>query len=269
MSEEETRAKAKRHRSRNYPVFDLGEAIQQARTVHAKEGSAWVPFSVACSHMGLSEKSSTGMRAISALIQFGLLDDEGHGKNRRVRVSAVARQILHPEDSIEKSQAIRTAATKPVIFQELWQKYGDRLPSDQTLGWELVESGDFSKGSVDQFIVTYKSTIEFAGLNGTPILNEEGDDSHDDSDDSQAEPPSRSAPTSQGNKPMAATNAAPGRTDFDLPIYLSSGQAILRMPVPMTPRDFETLKGALSATLDGLKAAFVREDPKPVEEVQE
>ena len=255
--------KSKRHRSRNYPASDLEVAIERVRALHSEDGFNWTPVSVACNHWNLKSTSSSGIRALAALLQYGLLDEEGKGKDRRVRLSELAKRILRPHPSPERVKAMQEAALKPSIFNELWEKHGSNLPSDKTLRWELTESGDLNERYVDNFIETYKNTIRVAELMLDSILGEVARDTQADSDGEMATETASGAMSSSSSsgakKPMPITGA-PDRRDFDLPIQLSAGlQGTLRLPIPMTPADWKKVEEALEK-VEGLKTFLVSED---------
>ncbi len=47
--------------------------------------------------------------------------------------------------------------------------------------------------------------------------------------------------------------------DWDLTIPLiGGGQAILRIPIPVTEEDFDLLKGVITANLDAMRKAIVK-----------
>ena len=254
MSDETATTKGPRHRSRNFPIYSLQEAIDKVQLLKQAEGASWTPTDIAIKHWGLSLKGSTGLRTLGALDQFGLLEDEGTGKNRRIRPSVLAGRILGHPGKEERRKALQEAALNPPLYQEIWSRHKGQLPSDDNLRWDLTGKGEPHKGdlnekAVGRFISSFRATLEFAGLIESGILKEEGDDIL----------PS-AIPVLEGKKPMLTANV-PGQTNFDLPIYLSHGQATLRMPTPMTAEDFEKIKDVLSKTLDPLKNALVKEEP--------
>src|SRR5438270_762021 len=83
-----------KQRSPNYPMFRLQKAIERAGELHAKYKRALVPINLAHTLWGNKEHSGTGNRAVAALKSYGLLDVEGDGKNRRVRLTDQAFRIL-------------------------------------------------------------------------------------------------------------------------------------------------------------------------------
>ena len=117
-------------------------------------------------HWGYKEDSSTGYSCIAALKKFGLVDHEGMGDGRQVRLSGLALSILLDKnpDSPERRDALRAAALGPRIHAELWERYGTELPSDQSLKRFLVLERSFNEAAVDELLDEYKVTMAFAGL---------------------------------------------------------------------------------------------------------
>lgn len=54
------------------------------------------------------------------------------------------------------------------------------------------------------------------------------------------------------------------KRDWDLTIPLvEGGQAVLRVPIPVTPEDFDLLKGVIASNLDAMKRAIVKNAEPP------
>lgn len=153
-------------RSSAYPFIPLGMAIQRAKEFWDKERRSAAPIHAAVSHWNYSEKSSGGKQTIAALLQFGLLADEGALADRTVRLTPEAIDILlMPPDDPRRAQLIKKAAKAPKIFAELLSKATDgELPSDQTLTYYLVREKNFNPNTVKDFIKSFRETIRFAGL---------------------------------------------------------------------------------------------------------
>ena len=251
MENDNTRT-SDRKRSRPYPFIDLEDAIKKVEVLLEKESLNWTPINVAMEHWELSPSGSTAHRTLSAAIQYGLLQKDGNKKSsRRVKVSDLAHRILGHPDEFERKQAIITAAQTPTLFKEQLDRYGERFPSNESLKWDLVGSGDINERSADLFVQNFRATIEFANLTESLILSEEDTDKPTDKESDKGKSSSFSP------KPQEAT-AMPTepQTFFDLPIRLTKGMATLRTPFPMTSDDFEHLKSALSG-LDALRGALV------------
>ncbi len=161
--------KKARTRSPAYPYLDLRAALEKAAVLWRTEGRHAVVVSLAMQHWGYKAESSTGYSCVAALKKFGLVDEEGTGENRQMRLSRLALAVLLDDDraSPERNSALRTAALSPRIHAELWEKYGPDLPSDGSLRRFLILEKNFNEAAVEEFLEEYKSTVAFAGLRGT------------------------------------------------------------------------------------------------------
>ncbi len=164
--EMDSRQKRSRTRSPAYPYIALPLALEKAAVLWQVEGRHPAAVSVALQHWGYKEDSSTGFSCVAALKKFGLVDHEGMGETRQVRLSGLALSILLDKnpDSPERRDALRAAALGPRIHAELWERYGTELPSDQSLKRFLVVERSFNEAAVDELLDEYKVTMAFAGL---------------------------------------------------------------------------------------------------------
>jgi hypothetical protein len=160
--------KRKRTRSPAYPSINLESAIARARQFYEKEQRNAANITVATKHWGFSEGSSSGAQTIAALSQFGLLEDHGTGDKRTVRLSQNALKILLDTrpDSEDRAKLIKQAALGPKIHQQLWERWGISLPSDDQLKHTLLFEWPtpFNDNAVDGFISEYRDTISFSKL---------------------------------------------------------------------------------------------------------
>jgi len=157
-----------RTRSPAYPFINLETAIARAKLFYDKETRNAANVNVAAKHWGFVEGSSNGAQTVAALINYGLMDDEGMGEKRKVRLTQSALRILLDlrPDSKERAELIRQAALAPKIHQQLWEKWHRDLPSDAQLRHTLLFEWPtrFNENAVDTFIREYKDTIAFANL---------------------------------------------------------------------------------------------------------
>ena len=175
--ETDSRQKRNRTRSPAYPYIPLPSALEKAAVLWQVEGRHAAAVNVAMQHWGYKEESSTGYSCVAALKKFGLVDHEGMGDSRQVRLSGLALSILLDKnpDSPERRDALRAAALGPRIHAELWERYGTELPSDQSLKRFLVVERSFNETAVDELLDEYKVTMAFAGLPvGTGAGSEQG-----------------------------------------------------------------------------------------------
>ena len=90
--------KRNRTRSPSYPYLALPAALEKAAVLWQAEGRHAVAVNLAMQHWGYKEESSTGYSCIAALKKFGLVDHEGMGETRQVRLSGLALSILLDKD---------------------------------------------------------------------------------------------------------------------------------------------------------------------------
>jgi hypothetical protein len=149
-------------RSPNFPAIPLADAIAKARKLYEKDKRASVSVKTVLVHLGFGEKlSGSSARVISALRQFGLLEEVG-GQFRVTE--AAARIFTLSEASPERTAAIQGAARKPAIYKDILGHYPDGLPSDAALGDYLILEKKFNSASVETFIRVFKASNEFAKL---------------------------------------------------------------------------------------------------------
>jgi hypothetical protein len=158
--------KKKRMRSPAYPFINLETAIKRAKEFYDREGRNAAPLKVAVRHWGYEEKSSGGLQTAAALMSFGLMQDEGTGDNRKLRLTPSALTILLDDipGSEARADAIRDAALTPKIHQQLWNKWRNNIPSDPTVRHMLVLElkPPFNPSVAPSVIKEYRDTIAFA-----------------------------------------------------------------------------------------------------------
>jgi len=158
--------KKKRMRSPAYPYINLETAIKRAKEFYDREGRNAAPVKVAVKHWGYEEKSSGGLQTAAALISFGLMQDEGTGDKRKLKLTANALIILRDDrpNSETRAQAIKTAALTPKIHQQIWARYKGSQFSEASLKHMLILELDppFNPNTAETVIKEYKDTIGYA-----------------------------------------------------------------------------------------------------------
>lgn len=151
-------------RSPGYPMIDLKEAIKRTMILWDKDRTNFIPTEVAFSHLGYKSRGGYAARVIAALKQFELITE----KKGDVKLTQWAVDLaIYDHASGEYREIIRKIALKPDIFARIFNDYNGTLPSDNNLKVRLIKDYKFNPKSVDEFIGTFKQTIEFAGLNKT------------------------------------------------------------------------------------------------------
>jgi hypothetical protein len=129
---------------------------------------------VIAKHLGFQGLNGSSLRAISALLKYGLIDEANGDK---MKVSPLAMAIIHPRNKDEKVAAIREAASKPPLFAEISNEWPDGVPSDQNLRSYLLRK-NFAPDAIDRVIQSYRETMglvtqESGGYDSAEILNKE------------------------------------------------------------------------------------------------
>ncbi len=167
MSEQ---TKTGRLRSPPYPTLPIQRAIERAEQLYRQERDHAVPVSSAARAWGVSPTSSSPIAIAGALRQYGLIEYEGDGNSKKLRVTHEALRILLDKipTSPAKLEALRRAFLKPKIFLELWEKWKADLPSDQTmqnylvLERRLADQAPYSEQAAAELLANYRASMAFA-----------------------------------------------------------------------------------------------------------
>jgi hypothetical protein len=172
-------SKAPRHRSPNYPGISLKAAVEKITVWYKADGLVASPTDAAMKLM----KGDYG-RVVSALKSFGLAtEDNGRLKLSQRGVDIVARAA----DDAKRKQALKDAALSPAIYRELLKEYIGGLPSDTTLQSELIAGKKFNPKFVADFIIDFRSTLEFAGISTSAVVDSsQADEKQDEEVEIQA-----------------------------------------------------------------------------------
>jgi hypothetical protein len=144
-----------RVRSPNYPALSLPEAIKLVTTVQAAEQHLAAPKEVVAKHLGYSSYHGKAGRVVSALENYGLLEEVSGDK---VKVSDLAMSILFPATPEEKRTALNAAAYKHPLFAAIKDEWHGSRPSDENLRVYLIRR-KFGADALDRVIEVYKETM--------------------------------------------------------------------------------------------------------------
>jgi hypothetical protein len=223
--------KRKIHRSPSYPVLSLTEALERARKIYEEEKRSAATASVLQQDMGYTVGTGPAGRAISALKQYGLLDE----KDGQFTLSDSAFTLLQLSNgSPEYQTALKETSLKPAIFHEVLANYNGNLPSDTNLRDYLIRVKKFNPDSVVEFIRVLRQTVELA----------KPDDWADHGNEAFGEPPPME--NTQGQQKPAIGAPAAG----ELPYFrftLKGATVEFRASAPLSKEHFELIKAHLKA----------------------
>lgn len=167
--------KSIRLRSPNYPAFSLEQCIEKARVLFETFKRSGVAFEVASNALKHSPKSSVGKQVMAALSYYGLIEIEGRGNDRRVKVSDLAFNIIIDDrpDSSGRDTAIREAAMNPSIFKKIMDSYEGKHPADSALEYDLKTKYKFNPKTAKGFVKVFNNTMDFAKMYKNDIMPDE------------------------------------------------------------------------------------------------
>ena len=191
--------KVQKMRSPKYPSIDLPKALELTSMFYEKQKKNKIAAEVAIESMGYKGSGSAGRQTLAALTYFGLVESEGQGPARRVRISELAFRILMDQrpDSKERAEAIKEAALNPKVHKKVFDSYSSELPPDDALKYDLTVDMNFNPNAVDDLLRELRRTFEFAKIYESSILEDNNDDGDEElnEDTEEANPNGASSPS--------------------------------------------------------------------------
>lgn len=175
---------AKRFRSPPFPALSLPQALERAEQLYRQEREHLAPLASAAKAWNMSPTSSNPVVTVGALRQYALVEDEGSGATRKIRLTHDALRIILDKvpTSPSRQEALKRAFLAPKVFQELWSRWKADLPSDQTiinylvLDRRLSNQAPFSEQSASELLANYRASMPFMESSDTPnVLPQTGD----------------------------------------------------------------------------------------------
>jgi hypothetical protein len=256
MSETQSPApKRPKGRSPSYPAINLGTAIDRVSQFHQREQQHPTAVATLARHWGYKSINGPASLALAALKKFGLVEDEGTGPGRTVRVSDLAVTILRHPDETRRRAAIQDAALRPAIHRELWEQYGANPPSNESLNWELTRNRGFTETGASEFIPEYHATIAFAQLaDGATVRTQTPAGGSDDGADEEDERP----PSSLRSRRPRHLTMTEGTSTYTIPL-MGGASVVVEGEFPITERDWAQLMAVLGAMKPGLVSDNARQ----------
>lgn len=154
-------------RSPAYPYIGLGKAVERLqKIVDAGVARNAYPPETFYKLWDLGAQSSGARQTMAALNHFGLVEYDGRGDSRKVKVSELGLKIAldRVPNSHERIQAIQLAALTPIIYSDLYQRYKHMLPADVVLMTYLTRDRAYNPTAAASLIDEYRDTLSFAQL---------------------------------------------------------------------------------------------------------
>lgn len=228
----------------------LGKAVERAKQLYPKALHHQVGVAVLGEAWGFGLKSSGLIQTAAALIQFGLLVDDGAGEKRKFQLTKEAIRLANDADpaSEKRKELLQRAAIAPKIHRELWDKYGAANISDVVLRNYLMfdrtdaDGAAFSGTAADALIEEYKSTILFAELtddDGIPDFTQGMDE--EELKGKEVDNPSQGAQNPPRNTVMREKPALKAGMKEDV-FSLQEGDVTLQWPEALSAESYQDLE---------------------------
>ncbi|WP_426419214.1 hypothetical protein [Bradyrhizobium genosp. A] len=229
-------------RSPNYPMLDLGAALQAARKAYANDHRNKMSRIVLAKHLGHDSLSGPALGKIGALRAYGLID----GNADEIRITNEAVHALEaPEGSAERAAAISQLALRPKLFQDIRKDFPGAVSPDNLRFWLIKR--DFVPEAAEKAAKTYLATMRLVD-GGTQAYN-------------SVEEPEKQEPPLMN--PAAQT---PRKDILDLPaslfkappmlqevFNLEEGPVTLTVPGVLSPESYQDMADRIEIFLRGLK----------------
>ncbi|MGJ4928615.1 hypothetical protein ACQR1I_14180 [Bradyrhizobium sp. HKCCYLS2038] len=151
----------RKERSPSFPYIGLSRAVERVRAVYANARRHEARVVDVAAAWGWGAKSSGTLQTIAALLAYGLLEDQGSGDNRKLKVTDLAFKALEDERPGEREAALAEAALKPKLIAEYAERWRDGRPGDGICISELRIDRGFTDDGARQFLKVFDDSIEF------------------------------------------------------------------------------------------------------------
>jgi hypothetical protein len=150
-------------RSPTYPSLSLRESVQAVRKIDSQYRSSPVDREHAAKLIGYSSLSGPAAKALAALASFALVERAGKGM---MRVTSLARSILHAHSDEERRSMLLEAAMQPPLFQNIRDRFPDiLLPPEDGLKTYLNREG-FNASAVGPATKAFLDTMQYIKEHG-------------------------------------------------------------------------------------------------------
>ena len=180
---------AKRERSPSFPYIGLGKAVERTREFATNARRSEVRIGDAASAWGMAPKSSSTLQTAAALLAFGLIEDNGSGDARKIKVTDLGRRILEDERPGARVEALAEAALKPKLIAEYAELWKEGRPADSFCISELKLDRGFTEEAAERFLRTFDDTIQFASAGKSDKVPDKAASDHSLDDRGQDPPP--------------------------------------------------------------------------------
>ncbi|WP_138513786.1 hypothetical protein [Maricaulis alexandrii] len=150
----------KRERSPAFPYVGIAKAIDYVSLLFSDAKRHEVLLADAAHSWGFRPTSSSTLRVAAALASYGLIDESGSGKQRRIKVSDSGWRILEDRRPGVSEALIEESASKPAVLGSYISKWGDGRPEDNYALSQLKFESGFTEDGAAKFLRVYDDTVK-------------------------------------------------------------------------------------------------------------
>lgn len=145
-------------RSPAYPNMSLRDAIDAVAKIETLYRSSPVDREHGAKLIGYSGLSGPANKALAALASFDLVERSGKGM---MRVTALARSILHAQSESERNDGLMTAAMCPQLFQDIRERFPDIIVPPEDGVKNYLNREGFNSSAVGPAARAFLDTMRF------------------------------------------------------------------------------------------------------------
>lgn len=251
MAEEENGVvTVKRERSPSFPYLDLETALDLSQKLYTQAKMSEIRIPDLANAWGMTPKSGSLMRYVSALGQYGLIDAKGSGSERRFRLSSEARRILEDDRPGVREDLLSTAALRPKAIRGLYfgeedmPEWGRDRPTDSIAESTLKFDLNFTSDAARRFLGVYDATVQYIGAKG------DDRETVDSAPQSQLESGSQESPENdmEPNEVVhTAALPAPAPAELNKIDFQSDGPGVIVISAKLDAEGLEILEKKIAA----------------------
>ncbi len=253
----------KRLRSPPYPFIPLGKSVERTKQLYDKALHHPVGFSVLAEAWGYGLKSSGLVQTAAALMQFGLLVDEGAGDKRKFQITKEAIRIVQDADpdSEKRKELLKRAALAPKIHREIWGRFTTASMAESVVkNYLMFDRADaneapFSAESAASLIAEYKSTISFANIDKEGMTSTELAPQTENSETKQVEDTPKGEHIER--QPIKRAERPERKAGMKEDVFsLKEGDVVLQWPEQLSAESYKDLEDWTAIILRKIKRSI-------------
>jgi hypothetical protein len=226
----------RRGRSPSFPFISIRKAIERIETLAKNHGKSPARPSTIATTWGYAQSSSGLQQTISALKQYGLIEDAGRGADRKIQLTELGWRIVKDKRPGALETAIDEAIRKPNLMAAYLPLWVPDRPSDIHCISELQLDRGFTEASAKAFIKVFDENVSENNLAKTDAVV-------DSSEDGQFPNPVIAQPTRMAPVIMASVGGRPSFAPTNrATLPLPEGTVALELPEGLSKESQEILK---------------------------